>query len=417
MAPDTITFFILSSSTYNMTWINGENGISITYDINLNSDYILTLDSTYYNIYFSLFDVNLHTFYPNQYEFRLNNTIQDLGLIEDLQSDDYNITITDRFGTYLFNDIINLRGSNEYRIEISLFELQIRHLAEENSNLILIETILNNTYSFIMTPDSIKSILMGSSNYTLNWTNGENNQLTSFSINLKSDLVIKLNTTYFRVYFSLFNFDGLGLEPYLFRFYINGLRKDFGFNTLTQDTNNIKVLDYFNAILFNSNINLRQFAEYSIDVEVWTMILRNNYSFPVKIKIERNNIEVEQIIEAGLKFQYRMLPKVEYIIKIYHLNGTLLETREIELEENNQVVSFGFYEEEVPDYPSFDNTSITIILIILIFIGTISFVSYFVYKYNKRVQSLKVAYARQHTIDKDLIEGVSGRSSRMKRIK
>ncbi|GAH43695.1 unnamed protein product, partial [marine sediment metagenome] len=85
---------------------------------------------------------------------------------------------------------------------------------------------------------------------------------------------------------------------------------------------------------------------------------------------------------------------------------------------DNKTVNFGFYEEKVPEIPSFDNTSITIVLIILIFIGVISLTTYFVYKYNQRVQKLKRAYAMQHTIDKDLIEGVSrSRSSRMSKIK
>jgi len=349
--PKEIIEYLLASNTYDFSYTNNEDGSFHTININLNENKVYVINSTYYDIYFSLYDVNLHTFYSTQYEFRLNNTIQDLGLIEDLQSDAYNITIKDRFGTYLFNNIINLRGLNEYRIEISLFELQIRHLAEENSNLTLIETILNNTYSFIMTPDSIKSILMGSSNYTLNWTNGENNQLTMFSINLTSDTVIKLNTTYYDVHFALFNFDGLGLERDLFRFYINSERKDLGFNTLKYDTNNLKILDYFGAILFDTNVHTKGFTEYSIYVEVWALILHNNYSHAIYIEIERNDYEIRQLIPAHSSIQYRFLPNIRYEIRVYDTDNNKLHEEIVKLDENNKIVSFGFYSTYVPSDP------------------------------------------------------------------
>ena len=76
-------------------------------------------------------------------------------------------------------------------INISLYELQIRHLARENSDLILTEDISGNIYSFIMTPDSIKSIVVGTADYTLSWTNGENGILTTYSDPIICEAIIK----------------------------------------------------------------------------------------------------------------------------------------------------------------------------------------------------------------------------------
>ncbi|GAG79750.1 unnamed protein product, partial [marine sediment metagenome] len=87
--PDEIIEYQLSSNNYVFDYTNNEDGSFHTININLNQDRVYILNSTYYDIYFSLYDVNLHIFYPYQYEFRLNNTIQDLGLIEDLQTDNY----------------------------------------------------------------------------------------------------------------------------------------------------------------------------------------------------------------------------------------------------------------------------------------------------------------------------------------
>ena len=98
MSPDSLRSFMLGSSTYNVTWLNNENSITTTYDFTLNIDYVLTLNTSYYNIFFSLFDLNLHIIDSSQYVFRLNSSIYDFGMITDLQSDDYNITVDDRFG-------------------------------------------------------------------------------------------------------------------------------------------------------------------------------------------------------------------------------------------------------------------------------------------------------------------------------
>ena len=267
----------------------------------------------------------------------------------DIGTDIY-FSIYDFFNNFIKNIS---KTANDPFIDLTLpvYSLKIKNEATELVSYTLESNDTTITKSGYIFPEEIIKFSIVIGNYSLDYINYEDNTLREYNFKLIRHRTITINTTYFQVYFGLFNFDGLGLSKDLFRFFINGLRKDFGFNTLKQDINNLKVLDYFNAILFNQNINLRQFTEYNIFIEVWTMILRNNYSFPAKFQIERNNIEIEQVIESQFSFSYRMLPKVEYKIRVYHLNGTLLEEREIELDENNKVVSFGFFKTEVPEYP------------------------------------------------------------------
>jgi len=273
--PHEIIEYQLSSNNYIFEYTNNEDDSFHTININLNQDRVYILNTTYYNIFFSLNDLNLHIFHPYLYEFRLNGTIQVLGLVEDLQTDNYNITVKDRFGTYLFNNIVNLRGLNEYRIDITLYELQIRHLARENSNLTLTEDILGNNYSFIMTPDSIKSIVIGSSNYTLNWINGEDSQLTTFSIILTEDTVIKLDTIHFSIYFSLYDQNNHRLDDSLFSLYLNSSRKDFGFIELSSEYYNITVYDWLNVSVFDQIVYLANYNEYNIFITVFELQIRH----------------------------------------------------------------------------------------------------------------------------------------------
>ena len=375
---DEILEIRLKEGDYMVNWTNGETGKSTTHAVALYSDQSLIFETTYYDVYFSLYDQYNRRLDDTLFTFYLNGSRKDFGFVE-LHSSDYNITVYDYLSVSVFDETVTLETCTEYNIYITVFELQIRHLARENGNITLFETTTHNHVNFSMAPDSLRSFILANSTYNITWVNGENSVSTFYNITLDVDYILTLDTVYYDVYFSLFNFDGLGLEPHLFRFYINGLRRDFGFNTLKQNTNSLKVLDYFNQTLFSSAMNLRGFTEYSINIEVWTMIFCNNYSFPVKMKIERNEIEVEQVIDAGLNFPYRMLPGVEYFIQIYHLNGTLLETKDIELDENNQVVSFGFFEIEVPYDPEpliFDFTVLMAFVVIICIGGWIVVISW-----------------------------------------
>ncbi|KKM74668.1 hypothetical protein LCGC14_1398030, partial [marine sediment metagenome] len=335
MAPDTISSFILGGSTYNMTWINGENGEVIIYDINLDTDYIITLNTTYYNIYFSLVDLNLHGINQYKYVFRLNGTIQDFGLITDLQTDDYIITVVDRFGISLFNSIVNLRGLNEYRIDITLFELQIRHLARENSNLTLSETTGHSGLNFSMSPDSLLSFILGSSTYNVTWTNGENSAVETYDINLNTDYILTLNTTYYSIWFSLYDQGGVRLDDSLFSLYINTTRKDFGLVELETNSTLILVQDFLNVTVFNQAVALRNLNEYNIIITIFELQIRH-------LAFEISNITLsEDVTFNSLNFsmapdtiRYFILANSTYNVTWINGENFVSTTYDITLNEN-----------------------------------------------------------------------------------
>ncbi|KKN47245.1 hypothetical protein LCGC14_0664660, partial [marine sediment metagenome] len=381
MSFDSLNKYMLADTTYNITWWNGENGAITVYGITLNENTILTLNSTYYNIYFSLFDLNLHTIDSDQYVFRLNGTREVLGFIEDLQTDDYTITITDRFGTSLFNSLVTLRGLNEYMINISLFELQVRHLAQVNSNLTLNETTMHTGLNFSMAPNTITSFILGSSTYNVTWINGENGAVITYDINLNTDYILTLNTTFYSVFFSLFTNDGLGISWDTVRFYINSVRKEFGPILLEHDINNITITDFFNETLFTDSVNTRVFTEYNIFVDIFTLNLFNNYSVPIIVEIERNDIEISCVIPAQSFFQYRFIPDIEYKISWYWENGTFIEHLDFELQDNGQIVSFGFFSTEIT--PTAITPQINWILVVVIIVLVVAVL--FIYLNKKEV--------------------------------
>ncbi|MCP6718933.1 MAG: hypothetical protein KJI71_01695 [Patescibacteria group bacterium] len=358
--------------------------------------------------YISLYDVNNEYLDFNLFTTYVNYTYDGLNILNDRLSNkilsvDDDTLIT--FNIYDSFDVLvkNYETYEETFIDITLniFSLKIKNEAIELVNFTLTNNNSNIEKSGNIFPGEIIEYQISSGVYIFNYTNQEDNSLQSININLVSHQILIINSTYFNVYFSLFNFDGLGLDPNLFRFYINGLRKDLGFNTITQDTNNLNVLDYFNATLFNQDLNLRSYTEYSINVEVYTLVINNNYTHSIRLEIERNDIEISQIVPAQSSLSYRFLPNVEYILRTYYTNGTLIEEKEIELDKNNKVVSFGFSEETVPTDPNpffLDFVNFSIFLMVIAAIGMIGMFLYFRIKYQQKKLNPRIKKKRSRKV-------------------
>jgi hypothetical protein len=80
-----------------------------------------------------------------------------------------------------------------------------------------------------------------------------------------------------------------------------------------------------------------------------------------------------------------MLPNVEYNIRVYYTNGTLAEERDIELEENNQLVSFGFYSKET-SYKNILNFASNAVILIVISMAAILILVALVFYFNRKLE-------------------------------
>jgi hypothetical protein len=243
---------------------------------------------------------------------------------------------------------------NEYRINITLFELQIRNLAAENGNVTLTQITTGEVFNFLMAPDTLRSFILGTATYTLNWTNYENDAITNWTISLTTDRVINLPTVYFDVFFSMYNYDFMGLNNDMFRFYINGERRSFGFNTLIQDVNTLQILDFFNSTLFSRSVNLTGLTEYSMMVAVYTLFIKNAFeNDSIQVKMERDGFSEYFLfnIPAQGMIIVNILPGIEYKCTAYYSGDIINERNKFDVEnvecndldDNFQTVEFGFY--------------------------------------------------------------------------
>ncbi|MFW9874998.1 MAG: hypothetical protein ACFFG0_17970 [Candidatus Thorarchaeota archaeon] len=177
------------------------------------------------------------------------------------------------------------------------------------------------------------------------------------------------------VYFGLYNYDGLGLESELFKFYINGSRADFGFNLIRGSYAKLLVTDYFDIIMYSETIPITlDTDEHDIQVTVFKLIINNNFSFVLELHIERTGLdqEIVQTIPQISGIEIRLVPNVTYILTAYNINGTKLGEKEIFLNEDNEIVSFGFFEVTVPLDPTpLFNSLLSLVFFILYFVGFI----------------------------------------------
>lgn len=258
----------------------------------------------------------------------------------------------DRFSDFIKNETVDVEAF--IFIEITIYSLRVKNDATNQSDIMISKGGSSTEINDVLTPSELLIYKLIEGNYTVNWTNYEDMSEESFNFMLTSDYILTLPTSYFQVYFSVFNYDGLGLDGNLFRFYINDERKNFGFNTLIQDTNNLVVKDFFNATLKDVTVDLSEYTEYNLIVEIYTMFILNNYNRTIKIEIDRcgSDITIEQIIPSRSGLEHRFLPGIEYVISAYEQNDTLIETKTIILDSQYKIVDFGYYHTTVPYDPT-----------------------------------------------------------------
>ncbi len=339
--------------------------------------------SIVHTVQFGLFDQNNNQLEDSSYLLYINDIEKEFGFVE-LNSITTTVIVYDRFNAVVFNGTGFLIGKKNFKIEIEVYRFRIKHLSDEIGNFTLSEKITHNSLNFTMNPNSVKTFLLVKSYYNLTWLNGENLETYKYDITLNQDRILTLESVFYTIYFSIFNFDGLGLDPNSVRFYINEIREDFGDVMLNQKFNELKVLDFFNNTLYDSVVDLSNKTEWNIYVEIYSITLYNNCSFPIDLIVERNGFSISIEIQAENGFLYRFVPNVNYTITWNYINGTFIDEVEISFSESGQTVSFGIVLGLNSNVKSDDLITILIwIITVIIEVVLISLIIYFE-KYRKR---------------------------------
>jgi len=382
MNPYTSREFILGQSDYNVMWLNTEDNSTILYDFNMSSNREITLNTVFYNVNFTLSDQFLNELDVFDYSLYINNVEEDFGIIE-LNKENVLITVYDRFGIAGFNQTILLSGLSEYNIIVPIYKLKIENLACKIGNFTLKEKITQQTYNFSLDPGLSRIFKLRSANYMVIWLNGENLQIYEYNITLTSDFELVLNSIYYKVYFSIFNFDGLGLDDNLVRFYINGIRSNFGNIELNSINNDLLILDFFNNTIYNETVDLSDKTEWNIYVEMYNIEIKNAYNYAIDLMFERNGFTVNITVPAQFSLKYRFVLGVVYNITWYRSSdGSYIGDTEIEFTKENLIVSFGVVANVSSNILKTDNI---LSWIIFITIATIISTLGILFKYRKRL--------------------------------
>jgi len=340
-----------------------------------------------YNLIFTLSDQFLNELDTSHYSLHIDGIKEEFGSIE-LYDEEVLITVYDRFGIVGFSQFVILTGLSEYNIIVPIYKLKIENLASKIGNFTLKEKITQNTYDFSLKPDSSRIFKLRSANYTIIWLNGENLQVYEYNIDLISDFELILNSIYYIVFFSIFNFDGIGLDDNLVRFYINGIRFNFGNIELNSINNDLLILDFFNNIIYNETINLSGKTEWNIYVEMYNIEIKNAYNYAIDLIFERNGFVVEITIPAQFSLEYRFILDVNYNITWYKSSDdSYVGNTEITFTKENLIISFGVVVDIIVDNDDILKSSSNELLIWIISIISIIVISILgiLLKYRKKI--------------------------------
>lgn len=366
-------YFMLSKAYYQIGYYDEEN-IYKNFVCYLDSNRVYELNSTYYDVYIGVFDTS-GTLDWNDVKFYINNTRSDFGFNR-LSSICVNLKVLDYFNSTLFNQNVFLTGLKEYSIYITLYSLKIKNEAQEIANYTIKLGVVEETGNIL--PQEIIEYQLATNNYIFEYTNQEDNSFGSISFILDEDKVYIINSTYYDVYFGLYNFYGIVNREEV-KFYINGTRSDFGFNTIGTDYADLLVLDYFNSTLYHQIVRLKGLNEYSIYVEAYTLIVNNEYNTQsITVRITRGSITVERFIEAQGFTEFRLFPNTTYKL-ISYVNGTKDEEKDVVLDEEYKIVEFGFFEADVPTDPEPIVNTYIAYLIVVVFFAVLTFGAFKLY--------------------------------------
>jgi len=349
--------FNIATGNYEFNYTNNEDAIFRSFTIELETHTIISINSTLNTVYFAMFTYDGLGINPDIVRFYLDGERRDFGF-NTILTDTVNYTILDFFNNTLATEIISVDNISEYNIFIEIYTMNIMNqftyediivnITQVGSEIYMIQVIPKQFgifYRFI--PNINYSIEILFTNLTIydsrivNLT--ENNQIESFGTGTEFPEIPEIPEYPKDVYFGLFSIDKILLRDEV-KFYIDNSRADFGFNTIELEIVNLKVLDYFNSTLYDQDVNISGIYEFDIFIEVYNMIIYNNYSHPIIIELERASITIESFIEFEGYLNYRLFPNLSYEFTILYTNGTEIVNKTITLDEDNLLVVFGFYE-------------------------------------------------------------------------
>ena len=83
------------------------------------------------------------------------------------------------------------------------------------------------------------------------------------------------------------------------------------------------------TIVFSQDINTSGISEYDIFINIYSLIIFNNNSFPIRIKIHRMSITDERVLEPDSYENWRLFPDVDYLIESFYVNGTKIIEQDV----------------------------------------------------------------------------------------
>lgn len=408
-------YFMLVEDYYQIGYYDEQNTYN-QFIVYLDDNKAFELNSSYSVIYFSMFTYDGLGVDRDLVRFYINEERKDFGF-NTIETDTADLLILDFFNNTLANETItsNTYDNSEYNIFVEIYSLNILNRFTYNDLIVNISQVGSGIYMEQLIPATTSLLyrFIPNINYSINvyYLNDtiystrtinltSNNQIESFGIPTTPPTTPEYPKD---VYFSIFNYDGLGLDHDMLKLYLDNSRKDFGFNKIENETVSVMVKDFFNVTLFSSSANMSGVYEYNIQITLYTVFIINNYNRTIQVEFERSNSSFMFVLGSRSGVSVKMLPNVTYTVTAYENNGTKIKSVQTDLDEEYVVIDFGFYDFELPVIPpSVINDMMLLAVVVVFFVACFGVALFLLWRSHKKYSN----------IPDDKLEQYSGRNNK-----
>jgi len=345
--------FMLASRYYQIFFYD-EYGVNRDFITLLDQNKAFQLNSSLKTIYFSMFTYDGLGINHDFVRFYINDAIKSLGFNSMLE-DTLELVILDFFGNELANETIdaNAYDNSEYNLFIEIYSLIILNqftyediivnITQVDSGVWMTQVIPKQfglTYRFLPNIEyNITIYFINTTLYSSRVVNlTDNSHIESFGVATTTPEYPK------NVYFSIYTNVGLAIDHNLLKFYIEGDRADFGFNTIEDQIVSIIVIDFLNTTLFNQMINTSGIYEYDILINLYSLKLISKSQELVNYSLSLGSSTIESVIFPNEIIEYQLATNT-YVFNFTNQEDFSFHSLTIVLNESkNYMINTTYYE-------------------------------------------------------------------------
>lgn len=340
LASNEITEYQLFAGSYELNYTNAELGTNVSDTLVVSAPMLYVLNTSYHSVYISAYSADAPNIPLDSFRLFIDGVQYFWGWNE-LLADSYAFVVKDWFDANVYAAMRSISDASPVNLPLSIYSLKVQNLMRNDTYI-----RLNSPGGYLekyLLAGTETEIFIGTGTYQLFYTQTETNTPVTYNFVFTGAMRYVINTSYSSIYISAFSNDGQGVPADSVRLYLDYVRVGWGLVQILGPIHNITVLDYFNDTMFSQVLDISNYSEFSVFVNIaWMSIYNNNTAEYYTFSIVKNNTMLLTQAVAPQNFLLFRFTVGTYNVTAFYQNGTLFESHNITLLENSSnLLSFG----------------------------------------------------------------------------